>query len=385
VITLRFGPRRAGLLALVLSGPVLPGPALAIVNPNISVVGQPFARWTDDVEDPSRKRATLDVGETEVVFDAYLNPYARGFFTITLGDEGAEVEEGFFNLLRGLPGELAVKGGKYRLGFGRLNPIHPHAYPFAERFRVLSAYLPGEESFNETGASVSGRVPVAGDVALTAAVDWLQGDSFRIPRESSLAPNDPLEAVGEDGDRPGEIRPGVLGRLSSFVPIGDRSGLEVGVSAARGTNNVAAGARTTILGADLKAKFWSSERSYLALQGELLALDREEAGWDEIAAAYTRSPVKPSGGYVYADYNFNVRYNVGASYERYRQPVSGAPWDQAFGLFAGLALLEETTAFRLSWERFTPGAPAGDPEAAGVNTFVLRVIYSMGPHKAHQF
>lgn len=363
-------------------------PAIAhagVVNPDISVIGQPLARWTDDASSSARKRATLDVAESELVFDAALNPYARGMFVVSLADGAAEVEEAYFTMLRGLPAGLELKGGKYRAGFGKLNPQHPHTYPFAERFRVLAAYLPGDEAMNETGVQLSSRLPAPGDVALTASLDALQGDSFRITREPSGAANDPL-ALGDDGDRASEPRTALLGRLSAFVPIRDRSGLELGVSGTQGTNNVAAATRTTVFGGDAKLKWWTSASSYVLVQGELLRLDREDAGWDELAAAYTRASVKPAGAYVFADYNWATRYNVGASFERYQQPIADKASDQAFGLFAGLALLEESTAFRIGWEHVQPGRPSGvttDPDA--INTVSLRVIYSMGPHKAHQF
>jgi len=94
------------------------------VNPDISVIGQPTASWSDDTSSAARKRATFDVGETEFVFDAALNPYARGTFILSVADGQVDVEEAFFNLLRGLPGGLTVKGGKYRAGFGKLNPAH---------------------------------------------------------------------------------------------------------------------------------------------------------------------------------------------------------------------------------------------------------------------
>ena len=85
-----------------------------------------------------------------------------------------------------------------------------------------------------------------------------------------------------------------------------------------------------------------------------------------------------TGGYVFADYNFATRYNLGASVERFGDPGSGGTISSV-GAFAGYALLEETTAFRADWRRTAPeGADA-------VNTITLRVIYSMGPHKAHQF
>ena len=375
-------PLVAAALIAALKVPVHAG----VVNPDISVVGQPVARWSDDPADASRKRVTLAVGETEVTFDAPLNPYARGLFTLALGDEGIELEEGYFVLTRGLPAGLALKGGKYRAGFGKLNPVHPHAYPFADRFRVLAAYLPGEESFNDVGVQLSRLTPLVGDAALTASVDWLQGDSFRIPRQPSAAVDDPLLLDPVNGDLQSEARPAVLGRLSAFLPVRDPSGVEVGVSATHGTNNVAAGTRTTLMGADLKAKLWTGPRSTLLVQGEVLRLRREEAGWDGVAAAYTRSTVQPFGGYVSADYSFDPRYSVGASYERFQQPTADKTWDHAFGVFAGVLLLEESTAFRLGWERAMPGTPSGalaDPEA--VNTITLRVVYSMGPHKAHVF
>ena len=375
----RFAPYPGAVVATMLAIASVAG--AGVVNPNISVIGQPFSRWTDAAADPSAERATLNAGETEFVYDDYLNPYARGFFTVALSDEGAEIEEGFFSLLRGLPLGLALKGGKYRAGFGRLNPVHPHAHPFAERFQVMS-YLPGEEAFNETGIQLSARLPIPSDWSVTASADVLQGDSFRLERPDSGAPNDPF--LG-DGDRSDEPRPGLLGRIAAFGQIGDRSGIELGLSATRGTNNVAAAARTTVAGGDAKLKLWTSPNAYLLVQGELLHLRRDDAGWDEVAAAYTRTAVRKTGGYLYADYNFRTRYNLGASYERFRDPAEDAT-SQALGVYAGLALLEESTAFRIDWNRYQPGTPAGasaSPDA--VNTVTLRAIFSMGPHKAHQF
>jgi hypothetical protein len=389
-VSLALGGYAAMLRRIMLAGLLLTcsfgRSSAGVVNPDISVIGQPFARWTSDLEDPARKRVTLDPGEVEAVFDAYLNPYARGTFVLAIGDEGLELEEGYFQLLRGLPGGVALKGGKYRVGFGKLNPVHPHALPFAERFRVLAAYLPGEEAFNETGVSLSEQIALSGDAALTASADWLQGSSFRVPREPSGATNDPLDLLGEEGDRGSEPRPAVLGRLAGFIPVSDRSGIEIGFSGAEGTSNVAAGTRTRILGGDVKAKLWNTENSYLLLQGEVLKLKREEAGWDSAGAVYTETQVEPAGGYVFADYNFNTRYNVGAGYERWQDGTPERTWNNAFKVFAGFSLMEETTAFRLDWDHMSPGTPEGsleDPDA--IDTVTLRVIFSMGPHKAHQF
>lgn len=381
---LLFGAAVTGALVFAATAPA---PSRAgVVNPDISVIGQPFARWTDDPSDPGRKRVRLDAGETEIVFDAALNPYARGTVVAAFGAEEAGIEEAFFDMNRGLPLGLALRGGKYRAGFGRLNVVHPHQYPFAERFRMLAEYLPGEEAFNETGVQVSARFALPREAALTVSADWLQGDSFRRERENTGAANDPLE-LGED-DRAGEPRGAALGRAAFFLPLPGNAGqsaIEFGLSAARGTNNVAAATTTTVLGGDVKAKLWTSPTSYLVLQGEFVSLDREDAGWDEPAASYTTAGVKPAGAYAFADFNFKRRYNAGASFERWQSADADRPWSTAFGVFAGLALLEETTAFRAGWERFQAGVPDGVAEPEAVNSFTLRVVWSMGPHKAHTF
>jgi hypothetical protein len=347
-----------------------------VVNPDISVIGQPFITLTNDPAAADHKRPRIDVGETEIVFDAPLNPYAHGNFTMSLGTGGLTLEEGYFTLVRGLPAGLALKGGQYRTAFGHLNPTHPHALPFAERFGVLAAYLPGDEALIERGVSLSRRVPIAGDFSVDVSADWLQGDTFRIARAPSGNLGDPLATGGND--LAGESRPAFNGRISGFQLLGDQSGIDFGVSATGGTNNVAAGARTRVFGVDAKAKLWTNPRAYLVLQGEVLHLDRDVAAWNP-ATGYRTSVVTPTGGYVFADYAWATRYDAGASYEVFQRPTLAEERDQSVGAYAGLALLEESTVFRGEWRRTIPDG--GD----AFDTYTLRVIYSMGPHKAHQF
>jgi hypothetical protein len=362
----------------------LPLPARAGAgNPNLSVIAQPRLTVTTDPADPGHDRPVWDIGETEFVLDDYLNPYIRGNLTLAYTtEEGLALEESTIDVVRGLPGTLNLRVGKWRSGFGKLNPQHPHVYPFAERFGVLAAYLPGEEGLNETGMQASLRLPSPGDIALTASADWLQGDSFRRERQDTGLENDPLSTT-EEGDRPDEPRPAALLRLSAFAPVGERSGLELGVSGTEGTNNVAAGTTTRVFGIDAKAKLWNSERSYLLLQGEALKLTREDAGWDGFA--YTSEEVTPWGWYLFADYNWGQRWNAGASYERFQQDTANPDWNRSVGLFAGFAVMEETTALRLDWRREQTGAPEGAEDNDAIDVVTLRVIWSMGPHKAHQF
>jgi hypothetical protein len=372
----RVAAAGALVLAIALQSGLAPPCAAAVGNPDISVIGQPFMRFTTDAADPDRDRVTLNPGEFEVVFDAALNPYARGTVILAIGEEGLELEEGFFALTQGLPWRLALKGGQYRVGFGKMNPMHPHTLPFSERFRVLG-YLPGEEAFIEPGISLSDLVPLPGDRALTLAADWLQGDSFRSERAPGDDPSDPLNDPDGPGDRAEATRSAFAARASTFTLLGEQSGLDLGVSFTHGTNNVAAGARTSVAGADAKAKLWTGAESHLLLQGEVFALWEDQAAW--APDGYVNTELSPIGGYMFADYAFDRRLSTGGGYERYGAPATGEPAEQAFKLFAGLSLLEESTYFTLDWDHFMPD------EGEAIDTLTLRVIFSLGPHKAHQF
>jgi len=78
------------------------------------VIGQPTLTWNDVAGDAASKRPVFKVGETEFVFDAALNPYARGYFTLSLADGQTDVEEAYFSLLRGLPGGIQDSAGSLR-------------------------------------------------------------------------------------------------------------------------------------------------------------------------------------------------------------------------------------------------------------------------------
>ena len=178
-------------------------------------------------------------------------------------------------------------------------------------------------------------------------------------------------------------RPAWLARWSNFFLLKDPTALELGLSATQGVNNVALKTTTSIFGADAKLKWWLNPRDHLILQAEALTMDREDAVVDTVTGVVTTEHMKPFGGYFFADYNFRKRYEAGFKYERFQRSELNAAgeklWDQSVGVFAGISLMEETTLFRFNWDRFIPE----DLEA--YNTFTIQALWSMGPHKAHQF
>jgi hypothetical protein len=348
---------KRSLLMICLIAPLYAAPAAleaGVVNPDISVIGQVLYKYHDDREAQGANKPALDLGETELVFDSYLNPYAKGTFVFSAGDGGLGTEEAYIDVVKGLPDGLALRGGKYRLGFGKLNPVHPHAYPFIEAPRVMAAMLPGPDGFNDVGTRASYYLPFSWASELSA--DIVKGAVFH-PEETAPAA-------------------GWASHWNNSLTLGEATPLDIGLSAAQGTNNVRWRKRTSVFGADLKTKIPFSSLTSLTLQGEYFA-NSGEVVVDTTTGSSNH--LGRRGFYVFADLKFAQRYNAGLIYDQYNPAENKNLTNRAVKFFGGFSLLEETTLLRLSYERFKPeNSPA-------VRTVMLQVLFSMGPHKAHQF
>ncbi len=368
------------------------GASAGVVNPDISVIGQPLARWTDAPGDPARKRVTLDGRRDRVRVRRLAQPVRpRG--------------------VRGL--------ARHRRRGARGRVLRPDARPArrASRSRAASTAWASASSIRPTRTPT--RSPSAsacwrrtcparrrstrpGVQPLRAPRAAGRHRAHRVARTGCRATRSASRAratVAAERSAGCGIRRAATGPPSRAprrsagsrrsCPIGDRSGLELGLSGTQGTNNVAAAARTTVLGADAQGQALErAARRTCCVQGELLrARPRRRRLGQRRPRPTPRRASRPLGGYLFAD------YNVGRALRRRRSatsatssPTRTGAWDQALRVFAGLALMEETTVFRARLRAVTCRAPvAAGPDPAAVNTLTLRVIYSMGPHKAHQF
>jgi len=325
-----------------------------VVNPDISVIGQLIYKYHDDKAASDARKPTLDLGETELVFDSYLNPYAKGTFVFSVGDDGLGTEEAYIDVIKGLPAGLALRGGKYRLGFGKLNPVHPHAYPFIDAPRVMVSLLPGEDGFNDIGTRASYFLPLSW--ASDIAVDAIKGAAFH-PDETTTAS-------------------GWAAHWNNSLLLKDTVPLDLGVSATQGTNNVEWRTKSAVYGADIKTKIPFSSLTNLTLQGEYF-YNNSSVVVDTTTG--DTSHMGRQGFYAFADLKFKQRWNAGVIYDQYNPIENKNLTNRAIKGFAGYSLLEETTLLRLTYERFKPeNSPAG-------HTVMFQVLFSMGPHKAHQF
>jgi hypothetical protein len=342
------------ILMIILSVKIYAG----VTNPDISAIGQVSLAYTDDSTSQSPGKPTLGLGEVELVLDAALNPYLNGTIVFSIAEQGFEIEETYASVIRGLPFGIGLKAGKYRCGFGKINPAHPHVYPFIRTPRVMdpavAQLLPGEESFNEVGLQGSELIAVSDNFATTISIDLLQGNSFH--------PNTTTADFGW------------LARVANSFLVGDKAPSEIGISLTQGTNDPAAKTKSFVAGGDIKTKISLSPTVTTTIQGEAIYKHADHAD-----SSHSISHENRWGFYAFTDFHIANHYNAGILYEQYQSPQDAQQIDRGIKPFVGFNLLEESTILRLTYEYFVPH------RGRAVNSVELQFLFSMGPHKAHLF
>jgi hypothetical protein len=387
---MRLKPSRAlpAAVAVLLAA----GAAAQTQNPDISVIGDVRAFVTDDPADPKEGDLQLDLESAELAIQGYLNPFARADLYVGYHDGEFELEELYATILRGLPLGTVLRAGKYRVDFGKLNLLHPHAYSFLDTPLVHQEFL-GSEGLNDIGLNLNWQVPV-GDSSLTISGNLLKGD-FAEPHENDhdeeatvAAPARALRrgwlrALQDEPDADAKSEPGLGAseRVALFVPTGEWAGVEIGVNALQGTLDELTDRRVDLLGADLKYRWAPDKYRSLTLQGEWIRSERDVVSDHEADGGEPPiERVENSGYFAFVDWRFRQRWNLGVIVERTGLAEEADVTVTRAGLFGGFALMEETTMVRLLLRRSD-----GDEFPEPFNEAILQLVFSLGPHKAHWF
>ena len=363
------------------------------INPDISLIGM-FDTYTNFIKDtPEYGKLNFDIPSFELFIDGYLNPYARATANIAFEEGEFSAEEIYAQILRGLPLDIQIKAGKYLLGFGKLNTVHPHAWPFIDRPLWQQMYF-SDEGFNDIGLDVNFILPTE---------DFYSSLDLGVYTGNSMA----LNTAGEETD-PEEVRGNSLifvGRLGSFFSLNDFNNLDVGLSGSYGNYAQSSfyirdsiGFPNQMLkyfygGLDFKFKYKPDSYTSLVIQGEAILNHRDVIrGTDTDPVIET---ISTYGAFIYFDYQFFKQFSVGAKYD-FTYGVIGDDYsattlsnddlNTTSGIegWIGFYPVEETLAFRLSTQYLFFNLD-DDMTKDGETTITLQMVFSLGPHKAHQF
>lgn len=346
--------------------PALPDPVLQpttgvpmaasnVFNPSTSVIGNFLGAGGKNTVNPE---PALQMPESEVSFQAVVDPYARADFFMAFGEEGVDLEEGFITFPT-LPAGVLMKVGKMRSAFGKVNTLHTHVLPWTDRPLVTNNLVGGEEGITDAGISVARLIPNPW-LFLEVTGQVFRGDSEDVFQSSSR----------------GDLS--YVGHLRAYQDINESSNIDLGVSYARGHNasgfedDVDLGRFTTgLYGIDATFR-WKPLRR--AIYNSFLG--RAEVMWSR--REQPDGLQKAWGLYASGDYQFARRWTVGVRYDRSNRA------DDASLLDSGQSLLltfkpTEFSLVRGQYRRtkFAIGEPA--------NELLFQFLFAIGAHGAHPF
>ena len=374
------------------------GYAQTTTNPDISFIGDFRAAWQDAKNSADKGKTNFDLHELELAASGHLNPYARADLNISFGAEGVDLEEAYITVLRGLPGGLQLKAGKYLVDFGKLNTQHPHQWLWLER-PLMYRTLFGEEGWKDAGVQLNTLLPV-GKQALGLSANWIQSGGL-ITEEDSELPYTPERT-----------EPAASGRVSIFSPVSEFSNLELGISGMRAQFNPVAIEFQSIPAAsnstDLPLADFTPEKRYsfatavdgkwkwkpdnyngIQIVGEYVtqtrklqdvaAIEHAMPGAGDTTYTVENRLVTSHGAFLAGELRFRRRFDVGAFYDYAQAATSKDEFQSGYGVYGAFSIAEETTRFGLVLRRNeTMGA---DP----YHTATFQILWSLGPHKAHTF
>lgn len=371
------------------------------VNPDISLIGT-FDTYTNFNKDsPEYRNINFANPSMELLVEGYLNPYSKAAAVVSY-EESFFVEELYAQVVRGLPLDMQVKAGKYLVGFGKINTVHPHAWPFLERPLFHQIYF-GPDGFNDIGIDLSFIIPT-GDIFTSLDLGLYKGDA--IGKSEASNPDDAESIRALRG-----VSPVFEGRLGSFFNLGDYANLEAGLSASYGIHSKTRfsipgnglppyeirSLYYTYLGLDFKYKYKPDAYTSLTIQGEGLLNYRDAARY-AISGPVRRDvekTINTYGAFIFFDYQFIKQFSTGAKYDFTYGIVGDVPTeytlsnddrDKTHGISAWFSYypVEETLALRLEVQHLIFDLPDYLTRNSET-TLTLQLLFSLGPHKAHPF
>jgi hypothetical protein len=314
-------------------------------NPDISAIGNFLSHAGDNPEE----RAPFAVDEVELALQAFIDPYAKGYFFIAVSPEEVDVEEGYAQFVT-LPWGLTAKAGKTKAMFGKANTWHTHQRPWVDQPLMLTRFL-GEEGAADVGLSVSKDIPNPFGAFLEATGEVYSGDVDNV--FGRHADNDLFYNA----------------HLKFFHDLGENSNIEVGTSYASGTLPDADG-HNRMSGVDVTYRWKPLSRSiYNSFIGRVEALANKRGDFGDTLYGY----------YASADYQFAQRWFTGVRIDGADRFFDDARF-RDHGYSATLTFWpSEFSQLRGQYRRTTLG------DGPSFDELLFQLQFSIGAHGAHTF
>ncbi|WP_339743704.1 hypothetical protein [uncultured Maricaulis sp.] len=311
----------------------------------------------------------FNLGESEIVIAANIDPTLYGNLTFSLGQDGSVGVEEAYIQTTSLGGGLTLRGGRMFSGIGYLNEVHAHAWAFSDQALPYRAFLGGQ--YGDDGVQLRWIAPV--DQYLEFGAEIYRGDAF--PAGGGANGGTGTSAVWARTG--GDIGSGSSWLASASLLDANAQSRDVNGSEFTGDETLG------ILSLVYKWAPGGNRRDRnLTLSGEYF-VDTMRGNFDAVPVNLDRS-----GWYVQGIYQFRRRWGAGLRYAALTPDnvpfgLAGSALDAA-GLnpWTATALLEfDTSEFGRLRAQYT----RDESDRVANDEFLLQYTVTYGPHAAHRF
>ena len=329
----------------------------------------------------------FNIGHTELVFGANIDPYWRGQVMLSAINEEVEVEEAWIQTTA-LGHGTKIKAGRFLSGIGYMNEQHAHEWDFYEQPLMYRALF-GSHSYGQDGLQLKWVAPLDTFVEFGAEIG--RGQQFPGTDRNINGPNSYalFGHIGADIGVSGSWRAGLSWLRTK---ASEREFTTPGGHHGHGDDGSFSG-QSQMWIADFVYK-WAPKgnpaRQSFKLQGEYFI--RTEKGDmtidDHGTKEYGQWNSRQSGFYLAGVYKFTPNWRAGLRYDRLnsgRQNAIGlddfTPEDYRPNRLTAMIdySWSEYSRMRLQWARDRAMPMVTD------NQVTLQYIMSLGSHGAHRF
>lgn len=336
---------------------------LARVRPRIGLTGDFLVNFSED----HHSRITedrFDLRGVDLVFSGEIDGLGSAFFNFAYHEDDVVLEEAWLIAQDLLPGRIDVKLGKFRVDFGLLNTVHPHALPQVDYPVMYREYL-GHEGYIDEGVGIAGSLPSLWGTPVEYSLQALNGHRHTHGHE------DDLYDAAEDTD--GRLRDYddivCVARLRNRLDLSPRLDLSLGLSGLSGRfEDDQDSPRFYYQGGDLRIDWRPFQESWrrVRLQAEYIGAQVEEG----------RSWERSWGMYGFADVRFAPRWIAGARYDSVERPRRSRDHLTGYTLYL-------THDYRPDSRLRLQFTSAHENHGKDANEVLLQWIFSLG-HHPHQ-
>jgi hypothetical protein len=315
---------------------------------------------------PINPTPSFQMHESELGIQAIIDPYARGDFFLSFGEEGVDLEEGYITFTA-LPASFVARAGKMRAAFGKVNTLHNHVLPWVNRPLVTQNLVGGEDGIDDAGVSVQRILPAPKNWFMEFTGQVYRGDSSDVYRAENK--NDVS----------------VVGHLRTYKDLTESTNLDLGGSYSRGHNLFGTDFITNLYGIDATFRWKPLQRAiYHSFVARSEFIWRQQNQPSITVCGTTCPPFSTSGFqrafgfYTSADYQLGRRWFLGARIDRSDRPFNASLVDNGGSLvltywpseFAQLRAQYQLTRYAENFDS---------------HELFVQLQFALGAHGAHPF